>query len=151
VSALWKRGACASLSDRRAILYRFEGVYSSIVLRLNILLGALVGALAFISLAVAGGTSSKASLTVVSLQPLTVHGRQFVPRERVRVTFKLGKAPAHALLVRTSAAGTFATSAPAALRYDRCTTTLVVSAVGTRGDKALLKRPARGCAPAGTA
>jgi hypothetical protein len=103
------------------------------------------------SLAAAGGTSSKASLTVVSLHPLTVHGRQFVPRERVRVTFTLGKAPGHVLVVRTSAAGTFATSAPLALHYDRCTTTLVVSAVGTRGDKALLRRPPRGCAPAGTA
>jgi hypothetical protein len=116
------------------------------------LLGVVAGALVLASLA-AGGTDSskpKPSLAFVSLQPLTVHGRHFVPRERVRVTFTMGKAAGHVRFVRASAVGTFSASPPAGVGYDRCTTTLVVNAVGGRGDKALLKRPPRGCAPAGT-
>ena len=116
------------------------------------LLGVIVGALVLASLA-AGGTGvvkPKPSLVVVSFQPIKVHGRHFVPRERVRVTFKLGKAAGRVRFVRVSAAGTFSASPPAGISYDRCTTALVVNAVGVRGDKALLSRPPRGCAPAST-
>ncbi len=115
------------------------------------LLGVVVGAFVLASLAAGGVGSSKPSLAFTSLQPLSVHGRHFAAHERVRVTFVVGKAPGHVRVVRTSATGAFTTSPPAGIGYDRCTTTLVVSAVGARGDKALLNRPPRGCAPAGTA
>jgi hypothetical protein len=120
----------------------------------RILLGVVAGALVFASLAAGGVGSSKPkpkpSLAFVSFQPLTVHGRHFVPRERVRVTFTMGKAAGHVRFVRASAAGTFSTSPPVRISYDPCSSTLVVNAVGGRGDTALLKRPQRACAPAST-
>ena len=54
---------------------------------------------------------------------------------------------AFARSVRATAAGAFALTLPRTLTYDLCSTTLVVSATGTTGDAATLKRPPRGCAP----
>ncbi len=93
----------------------------------------------------AAGSTAKASLRLTDRQPLSVQGRYFLSRERVRVRVS-GEVSA-SRIVRANSAGSFG------VRFDdlavgRCDLIRVV-AVGGRGSQATLKTlPAPACMPA---
>jgi hypothetical protein len=111
------------------------------------MIGVLAAALA---IGVAGigdavGSASKASLRLIDRQPLSVQGRYFFARERVRVRVT-GDASASRSL-RANAAGSFSARF-ADIAVGRCDVVRIV-AVGGRGSQATLKMlPAPACNPA---
>jgi hypothetical protein len=89
-------------------------------------------------------TDSRPSLRITrSADALVVRGSGFYGGETVRVTVTAGSA--RAKVVRASAAGTF-TADFGSTYIDPCNA-LVIRAVGSRGDRALAKLPARQCIP----
>jgi hypothetical protein len=112
---------------------------------LRLLVAAWAASIAGSSLAAAVPTT-RPSIRIVSMAPLTVRGTHFAARERVRVTFRTS-VDAPVVTVRATAAGTFTTATPVGLTYDRCSTPLFVSAAGASGDHVVLKVPLRLCPP----
>jgi hypothetical protein len=110
-----------------------------------------VVALLFVALTAAAAIASSSSsrpqprLRLVSAAPLKVRGIAFYPYERVRVTASTGRGVVRAKRTRTTAQGVFVVSFARVL-YDPCNS-LLVRAVGARGDRAAVKRPMRECAP----
>ena len=117
-------------------------------MRLSLLFATSVAVLSIGTLAASAGTVAVTpTLTFVSVSPLQVHGSHFRGRERVRVTFQ-GASTAPTVTVRTTLYGSFTLSAPSGFTTDGCGPAFVISAAGVHGDTALLRRPARLCAPA---
>jgi len=87
------------------------------------------------------GAAKRATLL---MSGTTVRGTHFHPRERVRVKIMIASTTVRT--VRTTALGTFSIAVPT---FDRCSDSLVIAAVGARGDSATLKLMPRMCAPAG--
>lgn len=79
----------------------------------------------------------------LSLSGNTVRGTHFHSREKVRV--RMTTSTTVVRTVRTTAAGTFAVTAPS---HDPCTDVFIVTAIGATGDTARLKVMPRACAPA---
>jgi hypothetical protein len=103
--------------------------------------------LAAIGVAAAGtGESSTrtARLSVVSVNPLTVRGTRFQPRERVRVTLVTDSAT-RTRRVSAGAAGRFLVGF-ASVSVHRCST-LFVEAIGSEGSLARFKRAQPLCPP----
>jgi hypothetical protein len=96
---------------------------------------------------IATGSSGRSQprLRLVSAAPLKVRGTAFYPRERVRVTASTGAGVVLRRQVRTTAQGAFVATF-AQVVYDPCNS-LRVTALGARGDRAVVKRPMRECAP----
>ena len=86
----------------------------------------------------------KPTLRLVSIDPVTVRGQAFEPRERVRLV-ALGSLQRVSVRTTTDERGTFKTSFPP-LGADRCSP-LVVAAVGSRGSRASVKVLRRPCQP----
>jgi hypothetical protein len=84
------------------------------------------------------GAATHPTLKAVRMQPLTVRGAGFVPRERVVVRMAQAR-----VVVRTSRLGGFVV---AFATYDRCTGGRVI-AIGTSGDHALHRLPPVMCPP----
>ena len=99
------------------------------------------------SLALVAATLASAATVhpVLTLVHGSVHGSQFHPREKVRVTVMSTTKVVRT--IRTSARGTFTLGAPAS--FDPCVESVVIAA-GARGDIARLKVMPRGCLPPGT-
>ena len=94
----------------------------------------------------AGSSTTRATLRVSGRDPIAVQGTHFRPRESVRVTITWTGTHA-ARLVRTTRAGTFATSFDVPLPFDPCTDSLLVTARGAFGDAARERLPQRACPP----
>jgi len=93
----------------------------------------------------AAGSAAKASLRLTDRQPLSVQGRYFLSRERVRVRVS-GEVSA-SRFVRANSAGSFGVRF-ADITVGRCDLIRVV-AVGGRGSQATLRMlPAPACNPA---
>jgi hypothetical protein len=85
-------------------------------------------------------------IKITQAAPLTVQGRGFSPRERVRVTVVATRRFVH--LARATARGAFTTSFGSVdASVDRCGTGLTVTARGATGDTARLKWPQPECPP----
>jgi hypothetical protein len=106
-------------------------------------------ALAALGLAAGAASAAAPTVRIVAIDPVLVRGAGFVPSERVRVTVVAGHAKRGRTTV-TTRSGTFAIDLGALSRDNRCGTTIVVSAVGARGDRAAAKLPPRECVTAGT-
>lgn len=89
---------------------------------------------------------TKASLRLTSSAPLTVRGRGFRAKEKVRVVVAVSGAKT-VRFVRTTRAGVFTVRFTTTVPYDPCNADLVATAAGARGDSALLKLPQRACPP----
>ena len=96
----------------------------------------LLAALAVVAAAVGsaeGRSVAAPKLQLVKRDPLQVRGLRFAAGERVRVTAKsVTTTKSTARVVRTTGHGSFSARLG---RWDRCAT-IVVSAVGARGDRA---------------
>ncbi len=107
---------------------------------------ALAAALLALTVAAsAGGTALRPSVRFASLQPTTIRGNGFVPRERVRVVLN-ASGTRETRLVRASAAGAF-TATFGDTFLDPCNDSAWVSAIGGHGDRAGAKLPQRLCPP----
>jgi hypothetical protein len=97
--------------------------------------------------AAASGTNQtsagRATLKLQGVAPLTLRGAQFVPAERVVVSVRSGQRRSKRLTANSR--GGFVVSFPR-VSYDRCDP-LFALAVGSRGSRAGLKVPPRGCPP----
>jgi hypothetical protein len=108
----------------------------------------LVIAAAALSLAVFGSAASggesggKPALKLVRGAPLTLRGTRFVSGERVRVSASSGRTSTRR--VNANGSGLFVVRFP--FGYDRCNG-LLVTAVGSDGSRATLKRPELLCPP----
>ena len=104
-------------------------------------------ALVAAGLAPAAGTPEPAHdgpwLRLVRVQPLTVAGKGFKPREHVRVTAVRGEQSVFRVLTASRAGGFVVTFAE--LRFRRCGA-LSVRAYGARGSRAILKVAQPACA-----
>jgi hypothetical protein len=101
-----------------------------------------VAVIAMASASLAGVNGVRPALRLTDGAPLTVRGTHFRPRENVRITaISLGS-----VTRRTSAGpgGSFVTRI--AIRYNRCSG-LTVVARGSKGSRAMIKRPAMDCRP----
>ena len=96
----------------------------------------------------AAGTAAKPrpSLRLSTSDLTRVTGSDFGARERVRVTLLVADARRVASVV-ADRSGRFAVSFPRVF-VDRCSGSLAVFAVGSRGSRAALKLPQRACPPA---
>ena len=90
-----------------------------------------------------GAAVGKPALKLAKPVPLTVQGMRFRPGERVRVTVR--DVPNGRRKVTAGPRGGFVVRF-AGVVYDRCDG-LFVSAVGSQGSRATLKRPQLFCAP----
>jgi hypothetical protein len=108
---------------------------------------ALLAAVSLGSVATAGAADqSQARLRIVRAQPLTLRGSGFEARERVRVVVFAGSIRQKVL--HAGPAGGFTTSfTGVVVSFGRCGTGLFVSARGSAGSFAALKRPAPECPP----
>ena len=79
------------------------------------------------------GIAGQTKVRVLDSSPLTLRGVGFERGERVRLTVSLGERTVVRTL-RTGSAGGFTTSF-VAMRYDRCSGSLGVKAVGARGSR----------------
>lgn len=105
---------------------------------------------AALAAAVAGHATSGAArptLALVKSAPVTVQGRHFKARERVRVTFSAGGAKT-IRNVRAGSTGSFVAAASEEMQHDRCGDLLLVLAEGREGSHASLKYPLPECPPA---
>ncbi len=109
-------------------------------------LAALAAALAA-GCGTAQGTRSQPSVRILELVPhAQVRGVHFVPRERVTITLRAGKA-VRVRRVRAGAGGGFLVGFGRLDAADRCGTTPTVVAVGARGSRASSVRPRAECPP----
>jgi hypothetical protein len=106
-----------------------------------IALAAGVALLGGIAIGAPDGTR-KATLKMTSGTPVTIRGARFVPGERVRIS--VSDARTRTRRVTANTAGVFVAEFPIA--FDRCNG-LIVSAVGSEGSRATLKRPELLCPP----
>jgi hypothetical protein len=97
-------------------------------------------AVTLLLLALAVGTSTAdadvvgpAKVRLVDPEPVALRGVGFAPNERVRLTVSLGESTIVRRL-RASRAGAF-TTVFGAIRFDRCSGSLGVKAVGSRGSR----------------
>jgi hypothetical protein len=105
---------------------------------------AAVLAAAVVGSAAATSAKAKPHLSVSVVPSATARGWHFASLERVRVTFSAGGDSA-TRNVRTTSRGTFVAPAPADFAYSPCGAPLLVSAVGARGDRAVLRLAQREC------
>ena len=105
---------------------------------------AIALSLALFGSAAAGGGESggKPTLKLVRGAPLTLRGAKFVSGERVRVSASSERTSTRR--VSASGSGLFVVRFP--FGYDRCNG-LLVTAVGSEGSRATLKRPELLCPP----
>ena len=99
------------------------------------------------SVLVATGAAAAATppaLRFLDLTPATVRGTHFVPREQVKVTLRAGT-DTRTRTVRATAAGAFVVDFGRLREQDRCSGSVAVTAVGTRGDRAAYKLPGMAC------
>jgi hypothetical protein len=111
-----------------------------------VIAGAVLGVSGLGAGAPAAAVSTAPTLAILSVSPLQVRGADFAARERVRVTFEVAGS-ARAVVVRTTARGTFTVAVPGGVMYDPCGA-LLVNAQGQHGETTFLRRPPRECAPA---
>lgn len=101
-----------------------------------------VAAVAIASASLAGGNAVRPAIRLTDGAPLTVRGTHFRPRESVRITaISLGSATK-----RTSAGPSGSFVMRIAIKYNRCSG-LTVIARGSKGSRAVIKRPAMNCRP----
>lgn len=101
----------------------------------------LVAAVALVS---AASAAAAPRIRVAVTSPLTVRGTGFAPHERVTVTVSAGSARLRHE-VRATASGAFVARWPAAAPLPSCRQSVVVVAVGARGERAVWKSLPRVC------
>jgi hypothetical protein len=104
---------------------------------------ALVLALAPAGAAAEQSATGKATLQLVRGASLVVRGMQFVPGEQVTVNVTTGRNVSK----RVVADGRGAFVVRFRISFDRCSSGVIARAVGSRGSRALVKRPPHGCPP----
>jgi hypothetical protein len=109
----------------------------------TICLALLLAALVAVATAAA---KAPPSLRLASMQPLSVKGRGFQPRERVRVTTVVGELR-RVRVVRSTPAGAFVVTFASVPQFDPCTSSLKAYARGAGGDKASMTVGQRECPP----
>lgn len=127
---------------RQTSLLRFSRVMNRSFIAL-----AVLTTVALLPVSVAGAGSSRPALRITSLTPLQVAGRHFKASERVLLRVSDGTPLARRTL-RTTRAGTFRTTFTAVQITDRCSSDLLVRALGGRGSRASAKLPQAQCPPA---
>jgi hypothetical protein len=105
-----------------------------------------VALLAALALAGLASASTRPSLRVLRLDPLTVRGTHFRAGERVRVTLRYAETR-KTRRVRVSSAGTFTTAFDTTTQLDPCTSGFSVVAVGASGERAVVKVVPHECPP----
>lgn len=83
----------------------------------------------------------------LTLEPLSVRGSHFAPRERLLVRARAGERSATRTVI-TTRTGTFLLSLGFVAPWDPCLGPLTITAVGPQ-DRVTLKRPSRECPPPG--
>ena len=83
------------------------------------------------------------ALRIVDRTPLTVSGTGFGAREEVRLTLRTGRARAFARSTRADAAGAFRAAFGVLVAVEPCRGALVVTATGSRGSRATVRRSCR--------
>jgi hypothetical protein len=109
------------------------------------MLGTVLAATALLALTPAAPAALDPAVRIAARDPLTLAGRGFKPRERVKLTVELG-AVTQARRVRARATGTFEI-AFAAMALQRCHGGLAVSAVGDDGSRVRWKLLSLHCGP----
>jgi hypothetical protein len=94
------------------------------------------------------GRRPDAALRIVDWTPLTVRGTGFAAGEQVRLTLRTGRPRTVSRTTRAGRSGTFRAAFGLLVALDPCRGTLVVTATGSRGSRATVKRP---CRPPSTA
>ena len=92
--------------------------------------------------AATGDRTSRPTLKLTSGTPLRVAGSHFLPGERVRVAAITSRKASKQVVA--NADGNFVVTL--GIAYDRCNG-LIVTAIGSRGSRARLKRPELMCPP----
>ncbi len=93
---------------------------------------------ALVAASAAAAPAPRPTLKIVKAAPLTLRGSNFKPVEHVKVT----RIVAGAKFVRNvtaSSAGAFTVQYARSVVFDRCESTLFVSAVGDKGSRAVAK------------
>jgi hypothetical protein len=98
--------------------------------------------------AATAGRQADAALRVVDWTPLTVRGTGFAPGEHVRLTLRTGRPRAVSRTARAGSAGTFRAAFGLFVALEPCRGSIVVTATGSRGSRASVKRA---CLPPSTA
>ena len=119
---------------------------------MHIVLGALVAIVLAVGCGSAGATPSgsddearkRATLSIVSVSPLTVTGKRFVAHERVKLL--VGSPAPRMKAARADARGRFTVRFK--IKADRCES-VVVQAFGSGGSRAMADSTVPGCAPYG--
>jgi hypothetical protein len=86
---------------------------------------------------------SRPELRLVRTVPLTVAGSGFAAREHVRLTLRAGKRRPATRSVQATRTGTFRAAFDLLIAVDPCEGSLVITATGSRGSSAWLKRTCR--------
>jgi hypothetical protein len=107
---------------------------------------ALAVSVTLLSAAAAGAAKSPPTLRIITLEPVHVTGRHFRPYERVRLAASSNGVTVRRTL-RTTRSGAFAATFVQLEIPDRCSTDLLVQAVGGRGSRAVAKLPQLQCPP----
>ena len=102
----------------------------------------LIAALATSGVAASGESASRPALKLMSGTPLRVAGSHFLAGERVHVAAISARKASKRVVANAN--GRFV--ATLAVAYDRCNG-LIVVATGSRGSRAMLKRPELLCPP----
>ena len=93
--------------------------------------------------AATAGRQPDATLRVVDWTPLTVRGTGFASGERVVVTLRTGRPRAVSLTTRAGSSGRFRAAFGLLVAIEPCRGTIVVTATGSRGSRASVKRACR--------
>jgi hypothetical protein len=104
---------------------------------------ALLLAVAVLSWAGAALASTGPKLSIRGLAPLTVAGERFAARERVTVTVRVAGRRVARRAVTAGARGVFRVRFSPFLAVDPCRGSIVVTAAGTAGSRASVRRPCR--------
>jgi hypothetical protein len=107
----------------------------------------LVGTLVIVPVSASAGERPPPALRVTALAPVQVAGRHFNANERVRLHVTRGETTV-TRTVNATRLGGFRTTFTGISITDRCSSALLVRAVGARGSRASVKLPQLHCPPA---
>lgn len=107
---------------------------------------AALGVVSALAAALPGAAPARPALRVLDLEPLTVRGVRFEPRERVRLTVTHTTGVTSGKYVRARWSGRF-TAFFSTLEVDRCAGGLTARARGQLGSRATAKLPQLQCPP----
>lgn len=141
-----RRGEAGHSPCMSRICHTPAGAVSAAAMTSLALLGAAAIALASLAGAADGSTTRAATLRLADTQPLTVIGARFLSRESVVVRATVD-GERSVRRVRATPTGRFTAIFAGIDVVDRCSSGILVRAVGARGSEATLKLPQPLCPP----